>query len=155
LGVFDELESKLKLFKKIINSRFLFKQMSLSKDTGITFTTEDGQSLALNSLSSGEQHELILFYQLLFKVRPNSLVLLDEPEISLHVAWQKQFLQDILEVIRLAAFDMVIATHSPQIIADRWDLTVPLKKPEQPVSVVSVSGKRKRTTPSKRKQIAA
>jgi predicted ATP-binding protein involved in virulence len=66
---------------------------------------------------------------LLFKVQPNSLVLIDEPEISLHVAWQVQFLKDLQEIIKLANFDVLLATHSPDIINDRWDLTVELQGP--------------------------
>jgi len=129
LSVFDEIANKIDLFKGIINSRFLYKQMAVSRDKGFTFTTSDGQPLAPGSLSSGEQHELVLFYALLFKVKPNSLILIDEPEISLHVAWQEQFLKDLQEITKLSSFDILIATHSPQIIHDRWDLTVELTGP--------------------------
>ncbi len=48
-------------------------------------------------------------------------------EISLHVDWQTQFLEDLKNVIRLSPFDALIATHSPQIINTRWDLTVELE----------------------------
>ena len=82
------------------------------------------------NLSSGEQHELVLFYELLFKVKPNSLILIDEPELSLHVVWQQQFLGDLEDITKLTGFDILIATHSPLIIHDRWDLTVELKGPE-------------------------
>jgi predicted ATP-binding protein involved in virulence len=103
--------------------------MSISKDKGFTFTTADGKPLSPTDLSFGEQHELVMLYQLLFKVQPNSLVLIDEPEISLHVAWQVQFLKDLQEIIKLANFDVLVATHSPDIINDRWDLTVELQGP--------------------------
>ena len=49
--------------------------------------------------------------------------MIDEPEISLHVAWQQEFLHDLEKITDLAKFDVLIATHSPQIIHDRWDLT--------------------------------
>jgi len=127
LGVFDELTTKIDLLVNIINSRFLFKKMSIGKKEGFVFTTPDNKSLSPASLSSGEQHELVLLYELLFKVSENSLLLIDEPELSLHVGWQQPFLKDLLEIIRLTAFDVLIATHSPQIIHDRWDLTVELK----------------------------
>lgn len=80
--------------------------------------------MKLTELSSGEQHEVVLLSELLFKATENSLVLIDEPEISLHVVWQKEFLNDIKEIIVLKNIDIVIATHSPQIINERWDLTV-------------------------------
>jgi predicted ATP-binding protein involved in virulence len=58
------------------------------------------------------------------------LILIDEPELSLHVAWQVQFLKDLARVIKLSSFDVLLATHSPQIIDTRWDLTVELKGPD-------------------------
>jgi len=100
--------------------------MSISKKKGFIFETSDGQSISPADLSSGEQHELVLNYELLFKVQPNSLILIDEPELSLHVVWQQQFLKDLQEIIKLAGFDVLLATHSPEIINDRWDLTVEL-----------------------------
>ena len=130
LSVFDEITAKIDLFKQIVNERFLYNRMTISRRQGFSFLTKDNRALSLTSLSSGEQHELVLLYQLLFKVSPDSLILIDEPELSLHVAWQQQFLQDLQEITRLASFDVLIATHSPQIIHDRWDLTVELKGPE-------------------------
>ena len=90
---------------------------------------KEGQNLPLHSLSSGEQHELVLHYDLLFKTRPNTVVLIDEPEISLHVAWQKNFLSDLMEIVRISGFDAVVATHSPYIVGDRDDLMVGLGDP--------------------------
>ena len=82
-------------------------------------------------LSSGEQHEIVLLYELLFKVSENSIILIDEPEISLHVAWQEVFLKDLGQMAELSRFQALIATHSPQIINDRWDLTVELRGPTE------------------------
>ena len=130
LSVFDAITDKIELFQKIINERFLYNRMTISRQEGFSFLTRGDKPLPVTSLSSGEQHELVLLYQLLFEVRPNSLILIDEPELSLHVAWQQQFLQDLQEITQLASFDVLIATHSPQIIHDRWDLTVELKGPE-------------------------
>jgi len=127
LEIFDDLAEKIEIFKNIINSHFQYKQMHINKDKGIFFITDDGLELPLRSLSSGEQHELVLFYEFLFKVKENSLILMDEPEISLHVAWQMQFLKDLNVVTKNAKFNVLLATHSPQIINDRWDLTVELK----------------------------
>ena len=130
LSVFDKIADKIDLFKQIINERFRYNKMTISKQDGFSFVTMDDRPLPVTSLSSGEQHELVLLYELLFKVNPDSLILIDEPELSLHVAWQQQFLQDLQEITQLASFDVLIATHSPQIIHDRWDLTVELKGPE-------------------------
>jgi len=129
LSVLDEMAAKIELLKKVINERFLYKQMAISRDEGFTFTTVDGHSLSATSLSSGEQHEVVLLCELLFSVKPNLLVLIDEPEISLHIAWQEQFLKDLEQMTKLSGFDVILATHSPQIVSDRWDLTVELRRP--------------------------
>jgi predicted ATP-binding protein involved in virulence len=129
LGVFDKLAAKIDLFKRIVNQRFLYKKMSIGREKGLSFTTSKDRPLPAARLSSGEQHELVLFYELLFKVKPESLILIDEPELSLHVAWQQQFLEDLQEITRLSSIDALIATHAPSIIHDRWDLTVELKGP--------------------------
>lgn len=126
LAVFDELAQKIDLLRTIINRRFKHKRMFVGRDTGIRFTTDNDQPLDPTNLSSGEQHELIMLYELLFNVRQDSLILIDEPEISLHIAWQQEFLEGISEMVQLSGFDVLIATHSPQIINDRWDLTVEL-----------------------------
>jgi predicted ATP-binding protein involved in virulence len=94
-------------------------------------TAATGETLSPTDLSSGEQHELVLLYELLFKVQKNSLVLIDEPELSLHVGWQAQFLKDLQDITKLADLDILMATHSPDIIQDRWDLTVELKGPQK------------------------
>ena len=129
LSVFDNLFEKIHLLTEIVNKRFLYKKMTIHKEQGFVFITSKNTSLPLENLSSGEQHELVLFYELLFKVAPGSLILIDEPELSLHIVWQKQFLQDVQEVTRLSDIDILIATHSPSIIHNRWDLTVGLEEP--------------------------
>jgi energy-coupling factor transporter ATP-binding protein EcfA2 len=126
LRVFSALLNKVELLIDIINSRFLYKKLHVDQEMGFRFHTDSGTSVTAAALSSGEQHELVLTYQLLFLVAPGSFVLIDEPEISLHVSWQQRFLSDISRISEIADLDFLIATHSPQIIHDRWDLAVPL-----------------------------
>ena len=105
--------------------------MTVSKKDGFTFVL-DGKPISASDLSFGEQHEIVLFYEILFKSEPNQLILIDEPEISLHVAWQIEFLRDLEKAIELSSVDVLLVTHSPQIIHDRWDLTVELEGPQIP-----------------------
>jgi predicted ATP-binding protein involved in virulence len=131
LGIFDELANKIELLKRIINKRLLYKTMTINRQDGFVFTTSKGAIIPLENLSSGEQHALVLFYELLFNAAPGSLILIDEPEISLHIGWQQQFLEDIQEITPLTNIDLLMATHSPEIINNRWDLTVSLEGPQQ------------------------
>ena len=130
LSVFDEISEQLRILTEIINERFKFKTLMVNKSDGFIFVAQDGEKIPITNLSSGEQHELILFYQLLFHVQPNSLILIDEPELSLHVVWQRNFLKDLQRIVKLRKFDVLVATHSPQIVHDKWDWMVDLDEPE-------------------------
>lgn len=125
LLIYDEIYLKIKLLQDICNAKFKFKTMHVSKNKGYYFTI-DGASkksiLPLSELSSGEQHELVLNYDLLFRTEEYSLVLIDEPELSLHVAWQLKYIEDLKRINKLTKHSAIIATHSPQIINKRWDL---------------------------------
>ena len=129
LKIFDDLYEKLKVFLDVLNNkRFSYKKISIDPKKGFVFKNDNQNSLEVTELSSGEQHEIVLLYELLFKVNENSLVLIDEPEISLHVVWQMEFLKDLEEIVKIRNFDLLIATHSPSIINGNWDLTVELTK---------------------------
>lgn len=129
LEVFDDLLQRIELLKLLLDEHFHHKKTITTRDEGLKFISEDGQMLSPSSLSSGEQHILVMLYELFFVDKPNSLILIDEPEISLHVEWQLSFLNDLQRIASIASHDILIATHSPQIINERWDLTVPLKSP--------------------------
>lgn len=127
LSVYSELSQKLNTLIDIINKRFTYKKLLVNKNEGFIFKSiRTGKVIPLTNLSSGEQHELVLFYELLFNTPENSLILIDEPEISLHINWQNEFINDLKEVSNLINLKSVIATHSPDIINNNWDLTIEL-----------------------------
>jgi predicted ATPase len=122
LAVFDAVYPKAEAFLGIVNSMLQTKRVVLdTRDEGIVVaTTADGRRLRLTALSSGEQHLIVLFYQLIFgNARPGALIMVDEPEISLHIAWQLQFVDAIERAARLVDAQVLIATHSPQIANGR------------------------------------
>jgi energy-coupling factor transporter ATP-binding protein EcfA2 len=123
LAVLAKLRDRIKLFKELIDSRFFPKTVDVDKKTGFIVRRNPEVEVPLEKLSSGEQHQLVLFFELLFELQPNALILIDEPELSLHVAWQKQFIPDLRRIIDLNKFDVLLATHSPQLIGE-WDDTV-------------------------------
>ncbi|MFK5892863.1 MAG: AAA family ATPase [Pseudomonadota bacterium] len=131
LSAYDNIYKKIELFSRILNNKRLsFKKIKFDATKGFYFETEASKPLKLTQLSSGEQHQVVLLYELIFKTEKNILVLIDEPEISLHVAWQKEFLNDLQEIIEIQNMPVVIATHSPQIIDGNWELTVNLEESE-------------------------
>ena len=121
LSVFEELNDKVNIFKDILNEHFSFKQIEVNQSDGITaYDVASSSPIRLSELSSGEQHEVVLIYELLFVVEEGAIILIDEPELSLHVGWQRRFVADILRIQELRNLQFIIATHSPQIIDDHW-----------------------------------
>ena len=128
LAPYNEIYKRIELFDKILNTKRLsYKRIKFNSKKVFFFETDVGDPLNLTQLSSGEQHQIVLLYELIFKANENVLVLIDEPELSLHVAWQKEFLNDLTKIIEIQNMPIVIATHSPQIIDSKWDLTVDLE----------------------------
>jgi predicted ATPase len=126
LDVFNNLRARLDLFKELIEKRFLDKTLNIDRESGFRIVSKTGLDVPLDKLSSGEQHQLILVFDLLFEVTANSLILIDEPELSLHVAWQKTFIESLTRIIALNAFDVLLATHSPAVVARYFNLAVEL-----------------------------
>lgn len=126
LKVLDEFADRTRLFLDSVNAKYRHKKIRLDRQEGLVAVSDNDEPLVLDCLSSGEQHELVLHYDLLFRVPSNTIVLIDEPELSLHVAWQKRFLSDLVDIVEIASFDVLIATHSPFIVGDRDDLMVGL-----------------------------
>jgi predicted ATP-binding protein involved in virulence len=129
INEFIEDIEKIELFIKIISkSSFPNKRIEVKEGFGFKFISDNGLYISNNALSSGEQHRLITFYNLIFKIRKNMILLIDEPELSNHVIWQLTFLKDLKSVLKGYNIQTIIATHSPQIIDGKWNLTTDLFK---------------------------
>ena len=127
-SLLDDLAKQLDVFCSSINSLIAFKSIETSADAGIVVRVFDGKKdpLALSVLSSGEQHLIVLIGKLVFSTHRDSLVLIDEPEISFHPEWQEKFLAILEEIRKLNGFSALIATHSPILIGDRWESVIEL-----------------------------
>lgn len=128
LAIFENVFRKIQLFEELINSHLVRKTVHISKDKGLELTP----SLDPSSLSSGEQHLLVLFYELIFgDIKPAQLVLIDEPELSLHPGWQLRFVADLERIREINQLSFILATHSPQIVGNRWSATRALELPSE------------------------
>lgn len=77
---------------------------------------EDGKELQLDALSSGEKQIVSIFSYLCLASNTNVFVMIDEPELSLSVDWQRTILEDIKECPSCKGLFAV--THSPFVICD-------------------------------------
>lgn len=123
LDSFNELAIRCTALLKLIETKFINKRLAIRKDDGlVVLDSFYGNPIPIEALSSGEQHEIVITYELLFKTPANTLLLIDEPEISLHVAWQKTFIEDLKYVSNIVGFEALVATHSPFIVGDHYEI---------------------------------
>ena len=127
IAVYDDFYRQLSLFNRFVKGKVVLKKkMILNEKEGISFVSDSGRNVPLHKLSSGEQNLVILYYRLVFETEPNTLLLIDEPENSLHVEWLEKMLKDYLVMEGDLKCQMIIATHSPIFIGDNWEIAYDL-----------------------------
>ncbi len=94
------------------------QRLQIIKDTTL-FIHKNGKSFSFEECSSGEKHILYAFLNIARYVSENSLILIDEPEISLHPNWQMQYITVLKQLFsEYASCHFVLASHSPYLVSD-------------------------------------
>ena len=117
----DEVNKSHRLFFEKINDFFKPTGKTIAQrklDKAIVFN-QDGTELSLYQLSSGEKQLLIILMTVLLQDRQPIILLLDEPEISLHLRWQYKLIEAIRELNPNC--QVVVVTHSPSLFSDGWN----------------------------------
>ncbi|KYH08260.1 MULTISPECIES: ATP-binding protein [Chryseobacterium] len=79
---------------------------------------ENNRIYPINEASSGEQCIFNTFIGIACKIADNSLIVIDEPEISLHPAWQERYITLLMDTFQhYKGCHFIIATHSPQLVS--------------------------------------
>ena len=78
----------------------------------------ESKELQFQNLSSGERQIIFIFLKVLNGSIDQSLILMDEPEISLHLSWQEKLLDEITKINKSS--QIIIVTHSPAIVMNGW-----------------------------------
>jgi len=111
------------LQKKPMSSRVLraflkLFETGLYRLTDIEVEKRNFGPLSLRRASSGEQCLLVLMLGIAGHIQDGSVILVDEPEISLHPEWQEQFMEILQGTFgHYTGCQFIVATHSPQITA--------------------------------------
>ena len=118
------ISKKTELFQEMLTSKgFANKSIEISPQHGFRIKSDNGDIIDGYKLSSGEQNEIIMLYRLIYEVPDQGLLLIDEPENSLHVAWQKTIVDDMKEIASVKRLQIIIATHSPSIVSKGLSMT--------------------------------
>lgn len=125
-GALPRFNGKVARFLDRLNSRLLNKTATLSPEGHLRILDVRGRPADDYILSLGERALVVRTVLSIFGMRAGSLLLLDEPEQSAHLFWQQQVVPDLLEDAREDGFDVILTTHSPDIIGPYDHLTVGL-----------------------------
>lgn len=114
-------EVEVSAFVEVCNAYLKPGKVMLYDDTKFTIEIQDdrGKPIDLSMLSSGEKQVISIFSHLYLDDTDNQIVIIDEPELSLSVPWQKRFLTDILDSNHCSFIFSV--THSPFIYQNRLE----------------------------------
>jgi len=124
--ILRDIRVRMELFSTFLNQHYQEKDVITSREDGFRIVLDSGDELRPWQLSSGEQQVLALAYQVLFGSDPGTLILIDEPELSLHVLWQSTLIEDLVTMGEARDVRFILATHSPTLIGDREELMRPL-----------------------------
>jgi predicted ATP-dependent endonuclease of OLD family len=113
----EQASSPRRQLEDLVTNLFSGGKTTKFTDQSIEIKAASGVNIGLDSLSSGEKHLLMLLVDTLL-AEENSMII-DEPEISMHVDWQRKLIQ-IMRVLNPQA-QLIVATHSPEIMADIAD----------------------------------
>lgn len=116
LDALEPIRVQLAAFVDTMNSYYRNKSVHLDVDHGLTIRAATGDRLAPGVLSSGEGQLLFLFATTLLAKERASLFMIDEPELSLNVKWQRQLLSTLLKLTVDSNIQFVFATHSIELL---------------------------------------
>ena len=113
----EETKSARNSLQRLIANMFIGTKRVVFDDTKIRVLSDNNAEIPLASLSSGEKQAMLIFIDTLLAAE--SSLLIDEPEISLHVDWQRRLVSDMR--LLNPETQIILATHSPEIMADIAD----------------------------------
>ncbi len=116
---------RLLTFERILNEFLVGKRVEVGGREGLRILVGD---VALNQsqLSSGEFHLLYLMVSALVARRRGTVIAIDEPEMSMHISWQRKLIKSLFAVASNARPQLILATHSPDVVAEYRRYMVPL-----------------------------
>ena len=117
-----QFDDKINKFVSTCNKYFNDKEFIYNpSDLTIKIYMKDGKNtVALTDLSSGEKQIVSLFSKLYIESDKKSIVIIDEPELSLSIRWQQMLLPDIMRSENCNF--LITVTHSPFVFENEFDM---------------------------------
>lgn len=120
--IFILLETFINIMNEFLDGKFLALAPHQEYGLNIKNINEDIDFL---QLSSGEKQLFILLIETVLQNKSKSIFIADEPELSLHVAWQRKLLMAVRQLNPNS--QLIIATHSPEIAGPFRDSIIKMR----------------------------
>lgn len=124
IGIYEsqqEIDKKIKRFKDVCNKYLINKELRYDEASPKVriYNKEENTKIAFTDLSSGEKQILSIFSELYLENTEEMIYIIDEPELSLSIVWQKEILMDIYNSGKVAL--LIATTHSPFIFKNEFE----------------------------------
>lgn len=126
LAAVEPIYQLIDRFVRIVNGLLTDKSIDFKLSQGFTIQNKLAVPLQPAQLSSGEQQLLLLFCYVLIARDTPTIFMIDEPEISLNVKWQRQLVQSLLDITEGASIQFIFASHSMELLAQHRNRVVKL-----------------------------
>lgn len=116
------ISTRMKKLFEIINDFFseTNKTIEIDKETNLlVFRRDVSHIVSMDKLSAGEKQLLLVLITVFLQDEKPSVLLMDEPELSLHISWQDKLISTIRDLNPNC--QLIISTHSPSIFANGWE----------------------------------
>ena len=120
----EKIFASLRRYEATVNSFLNDKSIKVDESGNLKIESPLQSYLDTHHLSSGEKQILILLTQALLRVDEPVVYVADEPELSLHVTWQEKLLESLVTLG--GQKQIIVATHSPDIVGDFRDKVIDL-----------------------------
>jgi energy-coupling factor transporter ATP-binding protein EcfA2 len=113
-----ELSKSKALFQDIVDSLFKDTYKTIDRRSNEIILIQADERLEPYCLSSGEKQMLVILLTVLIQDYKHCVLLMDEPEVSLHIEWQQQLISLVRQLN--PNVQIVLTTHSPAVIMNGW-----------------------------------
>ena len=113
-----EISMPKRRFQDIMDKLFADTGKKIIRTENESRFSQIGETLVPYQLSSGEKQILAIMLTVLVEDNQNYVLFMDEPEVSLHVDWQQQLIDLVLELN--PNVQIILTTHSPAVIMNGW-----------------------------------
>ena len=114
----QKLSQKKMRFQDMVDELFAETGKKIVRTENEIRFTQIGEMLVPYQLSSGEKQMLAILLTVLVEDDQPYVLFMDEPEVSLHMEWQKRLIDLILELN--PNVQIILTTHSPAVVMNGW-----------------------------------